>query len=189
MKPIDKFIDSLKRGVYQNAERLFHDACILFSNNRFDSSIAIAVLSFEELGKLSIVDRSADHMILNQVDPNIVMKEYYASMANNHWLKQNRAAFESLPIDSEISIRIKNGWLDLLKMRSLYIDLKDDKIVNPNASQDQARDILHLVYESFPTFQEIAFTGFEGFESSKSEWLSSEAFTRVKKIYEDHVAS
>lgn len=189
MHTIDKFIDELKRSSYQNSERLFNDACLLFSNGRYDSAVALAILSFEELGKLAIADRSADHMNLNEADPKEVMKTFYGSMANNHWLKQNWASFESMQFDTDISKRIQSGWLDETKLKALYIDISGSTVISPQTSKELALEVINLVFTAFPSFHDMAYSGFDGYTTAKSDWLSTEAFKRVQQTYQQYVAS
>jgi AbiV family abortive infection protein len=42
----------LERAVCANAARLFLDACMLYANRSFPSAYALAILAFEEVGKI-----------------------------------------------------------------------------------------------------------------------------------------
>jgi len=55
----------LERSVYANAARLFLDACTLYEAEAFPSAYALAILSFEEIGKVQMMDHVCFEAVLN----------------------------------------------------------------------------------------------------------------------------
>jgi AbiV family abortive infection protein len=55
----------LERAVYVNAARLFLDACALYRNGSFPSAYALAILAFEERGKVQMMDHVCFEAVLN----------------------------------------------------------------------------------------------------------------------------
>ena len=65
MIPSKVTLSKLKAEIYTNAVRLFIDACTLYKKRSYASSFALAILSFEELGKLEMVDHICDDISIN----------------------------------------------------------------------------------------------------------------------------
>lgn len=51
--------------VYANAARLFLDACTLYNLDSFPSAYAMAILAFEEVGKIEMMDHVFFEAVLN----------------------------------------------------------------------------------------------------------------------------
>lgn len=55
----------LERAVYTNAARLFLDACTLYQAGSYPSAYALAILAFEEVGKVKMMDHICFEAVLN----------------------------------------------------------------------------------------------------------------------------
>jgi AbiV family abortive infection protein len=55
----------LERAVYANAARLFLDACTLYQSHAFPSAYSLAILAFEEVGKVQMMDHVCFEAVLN----------------------------------------------------------------------------------------------------------------------------
>lgn len=64
-RPEDVFSE-LKFEAYRNAACLFRDGCTLYGAGSYASAYALAVLSFEEVGKVHGIDRVCDAICLNR---------------------------------------------------------------------------------------------------------------------------
>lgn len=79
MIPSKKTLGKLKAEIYINAVRLFVDACELFKMRSHASSLALAILSLEELGKLEMVDHICGDISGNpDEDPQLFINHLFS---------------------------------------------------------------------------------------------------------------
>jgi AbiV family abortive infection protein len=110
---------------HQNARRLYNDAKLLFDNSRYPSSLALAILSIEESGKVSIL-RSLS-LAQNGNDRKDSWKKYRNHKAKNtHWIAIDLflEGVRSLGGLSKITDKDSKHpeQLDQLKQLALYSD-------------------------------------------------------------------
>ena len=86
MKVVQRLAD-FKRESYTNAVRLFRDAALLYTHDAYASAFAIAVASFEEIGKVHVIDRGCDAMSMNPDNADDIYERYFDSewTTNHKW--------------------------------------------------------------------------------------------------------
>jgi AbiV family abortive infection protein len=141
-----------KRSAFENAVRLFDDPSLLFQGRRFPSAFALAVTSFEELGKMHLIDRGCDAICLNpEAFDQIYEMHFTGPWLTDHLHKQRRALFDALHLtpDQEKTLL---AWVD------------------SGGLENERRIALYV---------ELAFNGVAAGSSAKTDWLAA---TAVKQI-------
>jgi AbiV family abortive infection protein len=109
----------------ENAVSLFSDAKLLFDNERYERSIALAILAIEETGKVSIL-----RQILVHDDPkklNRLWKDYRNHTKKNlHWKLPELAVGGARQLEEFLSLYDGSSnhgeYLDSLKQTAFYTD-------------------------------------------------------------------
>lgn len=149
----------------RNAERLLADAKILLDNGRWPSALALAILSIEEKGKVTILKR-----LSLTTDPTIiakVWKEYRSHRAKNAgWILPELAASGARTMTELASAVDAKGdhtnLLDSLKQISFYSDClgaknwsEPDEVVTESLARNIVQ-IAEIIWPSRPvTLREI----------------------------------
>ncbi len=117
--------------MFHNACNLLIDACILFKAKSFPTSFALAVLAFEELGKLHLIDHvGAEACLSLKVDRHKRLQWLFSREGVfNHVIKQRWALDEIGRIFAEA---YQNGSLDRLKQDAFYVGFKRGRIRAPD---------------------------------------------------------
>lgn len=182
-------LSELKVEAYRNAVRLFRDACTLYGAGGYPSSYALAVLSFEELGKVHGIDRVCDGICLNPESREEWLEHLllHGLLANHRW-KQEKAYFDSILGSGRASDNkerfVAGGGLDQTKQQALYVELQDWVVLTPSRiTQAKAFALLQDVLAAFESSGDVAFFGFAGISTPKSDWLAREQLEVAKEAF------
>jgi AbiV family abortive infection protein len=129
-------LETFKIAAYRNAVRLFRDAALLFNNERYPSSFALAVYSFEELGKMQVIDRGCDMLCMNPHGAEEIYKFYFeGSLLKDHRHKQVYALWDALGVMPDKNDRIwswvDTGRLERNKQDAPYVEMGHKEIKIP----------------------------------------------------------
>jgi AbiV family abortive infection protein len=127
----------LERAIHANAARLFLDACALYSERSFPTAYALAILAFEELGKVEMVDHVCFEAVLNdgsfrlksdRMEHLFSRRMFYSHPNKQAWgintpLKGRVPTVERLVDD--------RNTLERHKQDSLYVGFRDGRIRLP----------------------------------------------------------
>jgi len=107
------------------------DACTLYQSKSFPTAFALAVLAYEELGKLHLIDHVGAEARLSDPESRREQLEHLFSrdLAFNHIVKQRWAL--SLTKDGYSDIYHK-GRLDHLKQAAFYVGFRNGRIRIPD---------------------------------------------------------
>jgi AbiV family abortive infection protein len=176
MIPSKKTLAKLKEEIYVNAVHLFCDGCILFKNKSYSSANALAILSFEELGKLEMVDAICGDISGNpEHDPQRFLNHLFSRpMFFSH---KNKQMWASDLFNGNHLRHLKEGILDQYKQDSLYVGYSNRRIWSPrHISSNKAYAQIAI---SFNKIKEIGDLGFNGFYCESEE----QSEKRAKKYY------
>jgi AbiV family abortive infection protein len=175
-------IDELKKQAFRNAIRLFRDSCYLAIQGSFETSYAIAVLSYEEIGKAAIADRQLDLVCLNPGSEQYA-KETLLAFLKDHVAKQMWAAFDSGSEDKSL-----HKGLDVEKQNALYVNYDGNKVTSPNVSREKLLSLISEVYRALNGVGELPYYGIAGISSEKSKWQAKMDIQSVSEIYEKAIS-
>jgi AbiV family abortive infection protein len=136
---IEACLALFKKSAFENAVRLFEDASLLFQSRRFPSALALAVTSFEELGKMHVIDRGCDvidhgcdGICLNPDAFDDIYETYFmAPWLTDHLHKQRQALFDALDLmpdqEKTLSPWVNSGGLENERRIALYVEMTIDQ--------------------------------------------------------------
>ena len=185
MIPSKKTLSRLKEEVYINAVRLFCDACTLYKVHAYPSSYAFAILSFEELGKLEMIDHICDDIIIN---PNTSPQEFLNSLFSrkmlfSHVNKQFWSAFQSRGLTKR-SKQIANGELEKNKQDSIYVGYANRRIRSPKRiSAIKAYTEIITTFNRFKDTEDLGFNGFECFSNAQSRAKAKRYLGKIENLF------
>ena len=181
MIPSKNTLSKLKEEVYFNAVRLFCDACTLYKAHAYPSSYAFAVLSFEELGKLEMVDHICDDIIINPgSNPQEFLDHLFSrKMLFSHVNKQSWSSFQARDTTKRLK-QIAIGELEKNKQDALYVGYKNRRIQSPKRFSS-IKAYTELT-NTFDKFKDISDLGFNGFECNSDAQSRAKAKRYLKKI-------
>ncbi len=178
-----------KKSAFENAVRLFDDASLLFQSRRFPSAFALAVTSFEELGKMHLIDRGCDAICLNPDAFDQLYEMYFRGpWLTDHLHKQRRALFDALNLapdhEQALSAWVHSGGLENDRRIALYVEMTQKSIHTADRiTRAKAKRVLDLCHSGLVTSAELAFNGFAAIPSAKADWQAAIA---VKQIEDAH---
>ncbi len=111
----------------KNAIALYRDSIVLFNNHSFSTSMYIAILSLEEIGKFLLLDDVNYHTKIGQLG-NKLFSDYQLKAILNHYKKQSKLSvdfFDSLPSDFLNAIELEE--LNAIKNDSIYVGFNKNK--------------------------------------------------------------
>jgi len=181
MIPSKNTLSRLKEEIYINAVRLFFDAGTLYKEHAYPSSYALAVLSFEELGKLEMTDHICDDIIINpNTNPQVFLKSLFSrEMLFSHINKQFWSSFQSKGFTKRTK-QITNRELEKNKQDALYVGYKNRRIQSPKRFSS-IKAYTELT-NTFDKFKDISDLGFNGFECNSDAQSRAKAKRYLKKI-------
>ena len=156
----------LEREVYANAARLFLDACVLYENRSFPSAYALAILAFEEVGKIQMMDHVCFEAVLNdgsfrlksdRMDHLFSRRMFYCHPNKQAWgiygpRRKRVPAVERLIDD--------RNTLDRHKQDSLYVGFTQGRIRSPaRFGATHAYRQLRYVLGAFEKLDDLPFYG------------------------------
>jgi len=121
----------LEAQLFHNAHNLLIDACILYKAKSFPTAFALAVLAFEELGKLHLIDHvGAEACLSPKIERQKRLKWLFSrDGVFNHVIKQRWALDETGRVFAEA---YQNGSLDRLKQDAFYVGFKRGRVTVPD---------------------------------------------------------
>jgi AbiV family abortive infection protein len=185
MIPSKKTLSRLKEEVYINAVRLFCDACTLYKVHAYPSSYAFAILSFEELGKLEMIDHICDDIIIN---PNTNPQEFLNSLFSrkmlfSHVNKQFWSAFQSRD-PTKRSEQIAIGELEKNKQDAIYVGYSNRRIRSPKRiSAIKAYTEILITFNRFKETEDLGFNGFECFSNAQSRAKAKRCLGKIENLF------
>jgi AbiV family abortive infection protein len=186
MIPSKKTLSRIKEEVYINAVRLFCDACTLYKVHAYPSSYAFAILSFEELGKLEMIDHICDDIIIN---PDSNPQEFLDHLFSREMLfsHTNKQIWASDPILKGITKRIEqiaNRELEKNKQDALYVGYANRRIRSPKRiSAIKAYTELTNTFDKFKDTADIGFNGFDCFSDAQSRAKSKRYLKKIGDLF------
>lgn len=188
-------LERFKIAAYRNAVRLFRDAALLFNNERYPSSFALAVYSFEELGKMHVIDRGCGMLCMNLHGAEEIYKLYFeGSWFKDHRHKQIYALWDALGVmpnkNDPIWFWVDRRGLERKKQDALYVEMGHKEIKIPaSVTREKAFKMLEMSFNAFVKTGDLAFSGFDASPTSKSEWLASETKKQLKREFDQCAAN
>ena len=157
----------LERAVYANAARLFLDACTLYRAGAFPSAYALAILSFEEVGKIQMMDHVCSEAVLNdggfrlvpdRMDHLFSRQMFYSHRNKQEWgIYRGRAKGHQPVVERLVGDHSK---LDQHKQDSLYVGFKMGGIRVPwRFRATHAYRQLRYVLGAFENIADLPFCG------------------------------
>ncbi|MFH1915234.1 MAG: AbiV family abortive infection protein [Pseudomonadota bacterium] len=129
-------LDLVNNGIgpmIENAVRLYHDALLLYENNRYPTACSVAILAVEELGKILC------YMDVAKANPDNEREQKKALMGHNKKLTILEMLEQfSLPNGEiqkayvELKNIAKNNSVNDLKQWGLYVDLDNNNWLTPS---------------------------------------------------------
>jgi len=130
---IEDIVEDVTARAYENSVRLFRDACTLYASGSYPTAFAIAVLSYEELGKMHAMSRIGEctYEVTLADDPASAGEFFDDVLAHgsltNHRRKQEAALYGTnliAVVDDPTKVRfITGGGLEVAKQQALYVEL------------------------------------------------------------------
>jgi AbiV family abortive infection protein len=185
---IEDIVEELTARAFENSVRLFRDACTLYCAGAYPTAFAIAVLSYEELGKMHSMSRLGD--CCDEVgidDPSGKQaSEFFVDVLaygglTNHRHKQVSALFATnlmATVNDRPKVQfITEGGLESAKQQALYVELTDEyEVLTPSRiSQDKAFGMLQDVLAALKESRDVAYMRADDWESTpRSQWQAAE---------------
>ncbi len=186
MIPSKKILSKLKEEVYINAIRLFCDGCKLYKIHSYPSSFAFSILSFEELGKLEMIDHICDDISINpDYDPKEFLKHLFSrDMFFSHTNKQMWASNPILNLTSKRLKQIANRELEKNKQNALYVGYKNRRIQSPKRfSAIKAYTELTITLDKFKDIADLGFNGFDCWSDAQSRAKAKRYLKKIEDLF------
>jgi AbiV family abortive infection protein len=121
----------LEQEAFYNAVNLLDDACTLFEAESYATACGLAILAFEELGKLHCVDHVGFEACTSEKPIRLRSLAHLFSreLFSHHRRKQEWAAMEIGK--REIPKRLLDGRLERVKQMALYVGFEKGRITTP----------------------------------------------------------
>ncbi len=155
----------LEQEAFYNSVNLLDDACTLFEAESYATACALAVLAFEELGKLHCVDHVGFEACTSEKSIRLSSLAHLFSreLFSHHRRKQEWAAMEIGR--REIPKRLLDGRLERIKQTAFYVGFRNGRITTPR--KINRRRALTQIRDSFSVLVRTRDLPFYGvFESS-----------------------
>jgi AbiV family abortive infection protein len=157
----------LERAVYANAARLFLDACTLYEAGAFPSAYALAILSFEEIGKVQMMDHVCFEAVLNdgsfrltadRMEHLFSSKMFYSHRNKQAWGMYRGSTKGRQPIVEKLID--ERNTLDRHKQDSVYVGFTSGRTRLPwRFRATHAHRQLHYVLGAFDNIADLPFYG------------------------------
>jgi AbiV family abortive infection protein len=181
-------LSELKQEAFKNAVHLFCDACLLYRAGSYPSSYGLAVLSFEELGKVLSLDRLAE--MLGQLPDKDRSLAEYADRLHSHEHKQGWADRDGLQMSRRHSKTktnfISNRGLSDGKEQAFYVESRKGQVLTPSRiTRSKAATLIHDVLASLEASGDIGFNGFWCMSTPQSEYLAGKQLAAARLALEE----
>ena len=185
MIPSKKTLSRLKEEVYINAVRFFCDACTLYKVHAYPSSYTFAILSFEELGKLEMIDHICGDIIINpDSNPQVFLDHLFSrEMLFSHVNKQFWSSFQFKGFTKRTK-QIANRKLEKNKQDALYVGYANRKIRSPKRiSAIKAYIELTIIFDKFKDTADLGFNGFDCFSDAQSRAKAKRYLKKIEDLF------
>ncbi|WP_049679672.1 AbiV family abortive infection protein [Peribacillus loiseleuriae] len=151
--------------VYENAGELLEESRLLFRNNKYARSYALAQFAHEELAKLPIIYQEATKSFFKEKHD---WKKFHNRLRSHESKNKQNFAFYQMMLNftGNGSLNLKKeeikdnlAFVNHLKNVSIYTDIKNNKFTKPSneIGKNLAKTQLELVEEMFKTFSLSSF--------------------------------
>jgi AbiV family abortive infection protein len=125
----------LEERIHENAVRLFEDACVLYGARSFPSAYSLGILSYEELGKLLLVDHIGFESQLGDKESryNNLQRLFSTDHFYSHRNKQAWGAYKPMKGTkfARVEEHMYSGKLERNKQDGFYVGFQRKRIVLP----------------------------------------------------------
>ena len=127
----------LGQHIYYNAARLCGDACSLYAAETFPSAYALAILGYEELGKLQMFDHVVTEAVLNEgtfrLDEEWMAHLFSRTMFYSHRNKQAWGTHQGTVNGTAPTVErlVESNRLDFHKQDAIYVGFYGGRIQLP----------------------------------------------------------
>lgn len=142
----------MEQQLYHNAHNLLIDACLLYEHKSYPTAFSLAVLAYEELGKLHLLDHiNSESWGLPEQRTRQLDRFFSNKQGYNHIIKQRWALYGTVwKGDPEFSEMYHNGHLDRLKQAGFYVGFRKGRIIIPDrikarTAYNQIKRVLKLM--------------------------------------------
>jgi AbiV family abortive infection protein len=157
----------LERAVYANAARLFLDACTLYQTGAFPSAYSLAILAFEEVGKVQMMDHVCFEAVLNDGSFRLAsdrMEHLFSrDMFYSHRNKQAWGIYRDCTngrLPAVERLIDDHNTLDRHKQDALYVGFSAGRMRLPTRFRaTHAHRQLHYVIGAFEQIADLPFYG------------------------------
>ena len=185
----DSELSAFKRETFRNCVRLFRDACLLLARGSCPTAYGVAVLAYEDLGKVHAIDRACDAMCLNPEDRDRIYDGLLAdSTLHDHLFKQRRAYADTAmtvePAPSGKPRFIDSGGLEVAKKQAFYVEMMGGSVMLPSRiARDKAMGFLRDVLGAIETSGDVGFNGFLCQSTPQSENQAAELLSQAQEAF------
>jgi AbiV family abortive infection protein len=186
MIPSKKTLSRLKEEVYINAIRLFCDACTLYKTHAYPSSYVFAILSFEELGKLEMIDHICDDIIINlDSNPQEFLDHLFSrEMLFSHVNKQAWASISVSKGTTKRTNKIANRELERNKQNATYVGYINGRIRSPKCiTAIKAYAELMITFDKFKDVLDLGFNSFECWSDTQSRAKAKRYLKKIEDLF------
>ena len=183
----------LERAVYANAARLFLDACTLYEAGSFATAYALAILSFEELGKVQMMDHVCFEAVLNDGSFRLTadrMEHLFSrTMFYSHRNKQAWGMYRGRNKQGREHIVEKliddRNRLDQHKQDSLYVGFSAGRTKLPwRFGPTHAHRQLRYVLGAFDVIADLPFYGVFEDSTQRTKRLARRMCNELREAFE-----
>jgi AbiV family abortive infection protein len=184
----EDLLGDLMAAAYRNGVRLFRDACTLYAARAYPSAFALAVLAYEEVGKMYYVGRVCENMEFNPDSADFWYDTLYSGDGlRNHRCKQESALCSTprfFPWTDPMWDHVGNGGLDREKQQALYVELsEDERVLTPAVREGRAYQMLEHVVAVLEDARDVAFCGFDDESNPGSQRQAAEQLAIVRHAF------
>jgi AbiV family abortive infection protein len=177
-----------EQHLFHNAYNLAIDSCILYIHESYPTSFSLAVLAYEELGKLHLVDHVGFEARLSpsedwdgRLEHLFVRGRKNSGLIFKHRVKQGWATVGGWLKDSSELDRI-----DELKQLGFYVGFEKGRIKTPDQiSAHRAFRQIKRVIKVFDETQDLAFYGVWDDSDEESQRAASEYINKLHDAFSE----
>lgn len=142
-------ISTMVKALLENASNLLEEAKILADNNKIERAFFLTVIAIEEMGKATMYSNSVQYG-----DDNNLFRNKFKKFKTKHPFKIFTSIILANHLNMDFSLdfsdaEILSKDIDALKISSLYVDLKNGKIISPSKEikADDFKNMFEFAYQ------------------------------------------
>jgi AbiV family abortive infection protein len=174
-------IRRMERQLFHNAHNLLTDACILYGSKSYPTAFALAVLAYEELGKLHLIDHIGYEAWASPDQREDQLDALFSNrLGFNHIVKQRWALCGTkLKPFSDV---YHDGHLDRMKQACFYVGFRRGRITTPDriTARSAYNQITRVVKLSQKT-RDIAFLDYDEKSTQHTRALASTYIAKAEE--------